>query len=366
VFDTEELREHGDLRFSNFIEVPQSRPRTIPWIQIPDGQVEDSLLLVPENFMIQTDHGAQASPMIDREALPDWLRPISDWEDVKSAELQVFRDPAMNWRLIPGESQPDRQVIGASAHTELWLLNPRKLIGSTTLEFPAPNRRRITWTWPRKTRLRAADLDGRWIASAGDENRQTREFVIPSSPESPSNSGQRTLTLHWVREFEQPMPRFGRMEFPIPKPQGLNLEEATLTVVPPGHTDVIPQNGVNLTQATSPAGHAFQGKLDSRQADWSLAFWTMDSRVEAGFSLGVLVLVLGGLMFGGIRLNIGEWLHRHWAVSLGLIGLFWWTCLAGSVLGFALFAASPALAFVGKKQKPDAAVPREQSQSSSS
>ncbi len=69
--------------------------------------------------------------------------------------------------------------------------------------------------------------------------------------------------------------------------------------------------------------------------------------------LAILVLVVGGVMHWGLRLKTGEWLHRHQTIAMGILGGLWWTCLAGSAVGFGLLVLAPVLAFATRPKPND-------------
>ena len=174
-------------------------------------------------------------------------------------------------------------------------------------------------------------------------------FLIPLIPENPTGPQLQTLVVSWTQKRSGPVPRFGKLEFSLPKPRGLEIQSNTLEVVPPPQIRLIAEAGVEASGGAASAAGGFVGKLEAADATWSLTFWTLDTRAEYCLLIGVLAVSLGGLMYWGLGLETGDWLDKHVMVSFGLIGLFWWTCLSQSAIGLAVLVLSPLFAFIAKK-----------------
>ena len=353
-FEPAVLADQRVLRIVSSVEHPSSEAWTPPRIQIPGGRIEESFLILAPELAVRAEEQAETTiPLAD---LPAWIKNSHDFA-AEAAGIQIFQNPADDLQLIParlvtGSSPPHEAQI----QTTLWLTDPHRLSGQTVLQLPKGSLGRLNWHWPKQTELRAVLVDGVPQTATLDAEHETLRLSPPAFQDAGKTSGSRTLELYWSRKLAVGIPRFGRLDLSLPKPQEVPLEEARLTVVPPPQTRLIPQRDFQTAAPKVQAkevqfANALQGKLPGEGPNWPVSFWLLDSRSENVLLLTVLVLVVGGVMHWGLRLKTGEWLHRHHALAFGILGGLWWTCLAGSAVGFGLMLLAPILAFTTRSKR---------------
>lgn len=350
-FDSKNLIGEAGLIVAAAMEAPSIEGSEIPQIDVVNGQVDQSLLVFTEKFAIQSPDEIQPASPVRIDDFPDWAKPPG-WLDARLPELQMVRDPAADLKLLPAPKQDDAEENQANLHTEIWLTKSDRIAGRTTLVFPPENRRSLEWDWPAGTAFAAATLDGETVTATTGNGAETKIFSTPPARDVRPPPQRRTLVVVWSQPRSEPVPRFGQLDFSLPRPRDLELQLNTLDVVPPRQIRLIAERGVEASAQPASAADGFSGELEPADSDGALSFWTMDSRAETALFLSLLVLSLGGIAYWGLRLNTGDWLHRHPAVACSLIGLFWWTCLAGSAIGFAVFAFSPVVGFLEKRTAP--------------
>lgn len=355
VFDSVSFQEQDTLRIASTVVRAAPVSWKLPQVKVTNAQVDSFLLGIPSTFTFQSFENVSTPTPIPQEDFPDWM-PQDDSEGFDIEKFQLYRALGERWLLIPNLSPKNRLPQSPLVQTTLWLTDPQSIVGETHFELSESTQESITWTWPQNTTLRGAIRNGKFLSPTIDREAQTLQLTIPLVPKSNGGARRLTLDLYWMQEFEKPIPRFGQINLTIPKPQSKAFQSAILTVIHSDDTELITNEGLDPISQTEranspmPPSDSLRGNLSLDTNDWSLSFWTMDSRAEGVFLVCVLVLISGGVLHWGLRLNSGEWLHHHPAIAWASLGLIWWACLTGSLFGFALFVLSPLFAMAAKIQ----------------
>ncbi len=353
-FEPAVLADRRVLKIVASVEVPSSESWTPPDLEMRGGRVEDSFLILSPELTVRPE--GEAGTVIPLAELPGWVKDsLAFGEDADG--VKVYHNPTEKLPLIParltaGSDLPHQ----AQLHTTLWLTEPHRLSGQTVLQLPKESAGNLSWHWPKEIKLQAVLIDGIPQTATLDEEHET--LTLPQPASGAAGKTERTWELYWSQNLPTGVPRFGKLDLSLPKPLDRSLEEARLTVVPPANVWLIPQRDFQPAPAKEQANivrfaNALEGRLTADGKNWPVSFWLLDSRSETALLLTLLVLIVGGLMHWGLRLETGEWLHRHQAIALGVLGGLWWTCLAGSALGFGLMILAPLLAFTPRFKREE-------------
>ncbi len=352
VFDSLVLQNQSVLQIEAMLDGPRLELWKPPLVQFVNGVVESRYLLVSPEFRVQV---AEDVPFLSFTDLPDWVKPETNGAD-PAMPITAVENPPEDWKLLRNlddlnEETPPELVL----HTTLWLTDSQRIAGQTILQFPRGDLKELAWDWPLGTSLRGVLLDGIPLAAHQDAQGQTLSHsLLAPREETQDIPPMQTLELHWSRDLETGIPRFGQLQIDLPKPRQVSIPNANLTIIPSAQTRLIPNRGFQAEAPTEesligiPLDASLSGQLSGEEETWSVSLWTMDSRAETAFFLLILGMVLGGTLHWGLRFHTGDWLHAHPAIAFGFMGLVWWICLKGSLVGFGIFFITPLFALATK------------------
>ncbi|MCA9068449.1 MAG: hypothetical protein KDA84_05980, partial [Planctomycetaceae bacterium] len=353
VFDSVALQEQNTLRIESSVVRTDAMLSTTPKVDVSQAKVDDFLLGISSTLAIQSAESDPIPTPLSQTEFPHWILQ-NDQKFIDLKNTQLFRASGERLQLIQTQSPADRQTSPPLIQTNLWLTDPRAIVGETHISLHESDQELLTWSWPSNTMLRGALLDGELLSATIDRDAQSLQ-LSPSPSLHPNQLTQtRTLVLHWVQELEKPIPRFGQIDLVLPKPASETIQSANITVFPTNQCELITNEGLmTVDQSKSDTGNVdsgelVQGHLPIQGDSWPLSFWTMDSRSENVLVVCVLLLIIAGVSHWGLKLNSGEWLHNYPAIAWALLGIVWWACLAGSFVGFSLVALSPLYAIATK------------------
>jgi len=256
----------------------------------------------------------------------------------------------------------------------LELRRDRSVAGATHVlleRFAEPT---LRLKWPASTVLRGALLDGRpaqpmvadgWIA-----------FALPSEPVP------HRVALHWEIRANSSLWALSRVREDLPVPADGLVSSILLSVVaPPGFrlwapahfTPLDPPTFAGLCDAIQSADHASPGGqiagvigIASAQAapespligrlvvgptDATLSAWAIDTfwlRLPLGAAIFALIALAAAHPFAA---RAGGWLLDRTALTVALVGLTWWFCLAPLAVGPLLLVIALVLLIVELRRR---------------
>jgi hypothetical protein len=273
----------------------------------------------------------------------------------KNARLSASPTAQFTKRAAPALERPE-QKPRVDVVAILELRRDRSVAGATHVlleRFAEPT---LRLSWPAATVLRGALIDGRpaqpivadgWIS-----------FAVPSEPIP------HRIALHWVSRANSSLRALSRVREDLPVPADGLVSSILLSVVaPPGFrlwgpahfTPLDPPTFAGLSDAiqsaadhTRPGGEIpglirtasevtpetpLMGRLDVDPTEATLSAWAIDTfwlRVPLAAAIFALIALAAAHPFAA---RAGAWLLDRAALTVALVGLTWWFCLAPLAVG---------------------------------
>ncbi|HEV8071921.1 MAG TPA: hypothetical protein VGP76_29675 [Planctomycetaceae bacterium] len=314
---------------------------------------------MPEIRVRRRSEAAQTAPSLGAAAKNVKLSPAPTPQSTKRAESSLERS----------EQKPRVDVVAI-----LELRRDRSMAGATHVlleRFAEPT---LRLKWPASTVLRGALLDGRparpmvadgWIA-----------FALPSEPIP------HRIALYWESRANSSLWALSRVREDLPVPADGLVSSILLSVVaPPGFrlwapahfTPLDPPTFAGLCDAiqssdhTSPAGQIagvtriasaqaapespLMGRLGVGPTDATLSAWAIDTfwlRLPLAAAIFALIGLAAAHPFAA---RAGGWLLDRAALTVALIGLTWWFCLAPLAVGPLLLMIALAMLIVELRRR---------------
>lgn len=236
--------------------------------------------------------------------------------------------------------------------TILWLAQQGSEVGSTRVEFAEPP------IGTQKFKMRTGD-----VVQAVLANGTSLPFVQDANDEItvalPPGIETKTLDMYWGRADSNGLPWFRRWSSELPSPQGVRIDDASVAIAYPVGTQMVihrsakdassdkiddnkdqsPQYTIAsriphwLESLDDPSKPTLQKKPDNSLA---ASLWLFDSVFVSWLVSGLAACTALVALFLINRYRGFTWLERNPQGALIGMGLWWWTCLIVSAVGFLL------------------------------
>ncbi|HET6324201.1 MAG TPA: hypothetical protein VFG04_05835 [Planctomycetaceae bacterium] len=302
----------------------------------------------------------------------------------KNSRLPVVAPQRSTKMTLPAPQTPEA-AVGESAKQKprvdavatLEIRRDRSVVGSTHVlleQFVEPSLRLL---WPESTVLRGALLDGRPVQPTVSDG--WISFAIPSEPL------QHRIALHWETRNGSSLTALAHIREALPVPIDGWVKSVLISVaVPPGfrtwapaHFSAVdpptfdrlcdairsPDPGSTIEEnrgttkpgpgETSADAHLL-GRLDVDPSGASLSTWTVDTfwlRVPLAAAIFALIAIAAAHPYAA---RLGAWARGHGPLTLAVVGLAWWYCLAPRAVGPLLLVIALGLLIVQLRRRPSA------------
>jgi hypothetical protein len=280
--------------------------------------------------------------------LPEWIAESAIDRGITLAR-PLFQTNSRVWHLMrPVTTDATESSAISLLATRLWLTHGRRETGRTGLRVRPKTDGLVVLEWPEKIHLEAVFVDGIAASSSSPSGGQLRIDIGDID-------ATRTVVLHWSRRRKNDLPWLGQLTERLPYPKNLPVRRVllavstpkkmwfspdsdTLSFLPDSFTTLLddvlaidPQTQeVDLFEQSPVTIERFELKASLLQFQPWLAW------VLAGIALPLVIVITYRI----VRLEAGDWLHRHHAVAWLLLGILWWLCFTPSILGFLGVGAS--------------------------
>jgi hypothetical protein len=338
-------------------ELPQQGRWKLNAIAVVPSTDQQHFLLVPPALNFAPADATTTQTAFAK--LPEWIAETAVDRGMTRTR-PLFLTQKKFWRLTRrATADTTRSSAVSLLATRLWLTHGQQETGRTGLRVRPSADGLVVFTWPERIDIEAVFVDGTAVACPSPSAGQLRLDIDDID-------ATRTVVLHWSRRRKTDLPWFGQFTEPLPYPRNLPVTRALLVISTPKGMWFSPDSDTLSaipTDNTTPLSNVLAIDPQGRQVEFFEQMPVSSGPFELNANLLEFepwlwwVLACMAMPFVIIiayrivRLEAGEWLHRHHAIAWLLLGMLWWFCLTPSVLGLLGVAAS-IVVFLRRNHQP--------------
>lgn len=337
-------------REATVTSVLQELPKQGAWklnaISVIPSTAQKHFLLLPAALSFVAVGSATEQTAIPK--LPGWIAEAAIDRGITRAR-PLFQTNSRVWHLMrPATTDATESSAISLLVTRLWLTHGHRETGRTGLRVRPKKDGLVVLAWPEQIHLEAVFVDGIAASSPSPSGGQLRIDIGDID-------ATRTVVLHWSRRRKNDLPWLGQLTERLPYPENLPVRRVLLAVSTPREMWFSPDSETLSSlpdSSTTPLDDVLAIDPQTQEVDLFEQSPVTSERFELKASLlqfqPWLAWVLAGIAlplvivftYRIVRLEAGEWLHRHHAVAWLLLGILWWLCFTPSILGLLGVAAS--------------------------